>query len=122
VFDAYVRTSALDVAQLQPRHCFSEIDSEEDLEQFEWPNALTGTTEWIIPSTRTITLAWEWSYDENSRRVQADWDSLRTNLMITHQNGIDQGRAITQWMVEALMHKVRWDAQVLDAVLPSSKH
>lgn len=122
MFDAYVRTSALEVAQLRPEHCFSEVDADDALEAMRASNALKGTTEWIIPASRTITLAWEWSYDREARQVLADWESLRTNLMITHNGGIDQGPTITQWMVEALMSKVGWDTQVLEAVLPPSVH
>ncbi len=123
MFDAYVRTSALEVAQLQPEHCFSEVDTDDvNVEALQAPNALKGTTEWIIPASRIITLAWEWSYDREARQVLADWESLRTNLMITHNGGIDQGPTITQWMVEALMSKVGWDTQVLEAVLPPSLH
>jgi hypothetical protein len=122
VFDAYVRTSALEIAQLRPQHSFSEADREEIVEELSALNRLTGTTEWFIPATRTITLAWEWVYDQDAQKVLADWESLRTNLMITHNGGVDQGVTVTQWMVEALMLKVGWDMQVLQAVLPASRH
>ena len=117
MFDAYVRMIIDDLQALVPKHLHSETDPDgPDLDADELAGRVQGFTEWTIAGPRWLSLGWDWTFDVDSRLLLAQWNTLRTNLMVTNEAGDDMGADCTRLCIARLMARVHWEhttAQVL---------
>lgn len=107
MFDAYVRLSAEDVRRLVPAHLYSEIDADAQTDGVPF-GCLQGFTEWTAQSSRPLSFGWDWRLEPGRVQLQGVWASVRTNLMVVDQFGVDEGVESTRQHIAQLMNQIHW--------------
>lgn len=120
-FDAHVRLSADEFDRLQPTHLHSGIDddplSDEPAPSPAASPPVFGYTEWTAPGPRTLSMGWDWSVDRPGESLpRAQWESLRTNVMLVGPDGGDLGPDLTREAVARLMSRIGWERVAARAV------
>lgn len=109
MLDLHIRLRFDDLQSLQALHLHTEIESTADAQLRE----LSGFTEWqVARGTRALSFGWDWTYQADKALLHGEWASLRTNLIMVDEHGLDLGRECTQLCVAQLMDRAGW-AQVL---------
>lgn len=112
MIDPFVRLRLEEFNGLSHRHLYSEVDGELPPTQH-----LSGYTEWISNSGKpALSFSWDWNYDRGSQRLQAEWDSLRTNLKVIDQDGADLGDDCTRLYVARQMDQAQWERVIADTL------
>ena len=115
MFDTYVRLRLGELHAIQPRHLHSGTDDGAVL-ALRRDDTLTGFTEWASDGARALSMGWDWSLAANSPWPVAHWDTLRTNIMLTGDEGTDLGTEWTQCCVAERMSRVDWAAAVVESL------
>ena len=116
MFDAYVRLRLGELHAIQPRHVCSGTDVGPEL-ALRRDDTLTGFTEWADDSARVLSIGWDWSLHASSPWPVAHWATLRTNIMLTGDEGGDLGPEWTQRCVADRMSRVDWAAEVVQQLM-----
>ncbi len=111
MLDIYVRLHIDDLRELRTSHLYSELENGLELDE---PDAalLRGFTEWSAPAERVLSFGWDWSFDPEAGVMLGEWASLRTNLMVIDDAGLDMGQDCTRLCVARLMTRARWERAV----------
>ena len=115
MFDTYVRLPVADLAGIIPWHLQSGVD-EDPLETSDSENTLSGFTEWAAGTQRALSMGWDWTFDRESRRLTAHWNTLRTNVMVISEGGADLGGENTRTCIADLMTTVGWESVTANAL------
>lgn len=116
MLDPFIRLQAGDMQDLQVAHIFSDWD--EPVSAAGAPSGVaSGYTEWSAPQrSPSLSFSWDWTYDRQSRRLEAHWRSLRTNLMVVGPDGAELGDECTRLCAARLLTRARWELGIADAL------
>lgn len=115
MFDTFVRLPVADLAGIAPWHLQSGVD-DGPAEGSASHGTLSGFTEWAAGSQRVLSMGWDWTFDRESRRLTAHWNTLRTNIMVINDGGSDLGREGTRTCIANLMSNVGWESVTASAL------
>ena len=115
MFDAYIRIRLVALKAIVPSHLQSGVDPVPELSRLEAVAAATGFTEWVADASRTLSLGWDWSFDPLTRQLLANWQTLRTNVMLVGDDGADLGREQTRRGIVEWMASTDWQAMAASA-------
>jgi len=110
MLDVYVRLSVMEAERLAPRHLYSALDDDAPCDMAT--PTLQGVTEWVADGPRTLSFGWDWSAPIDIGLV-AHWSSLRTNLMLVDEAGVDLDAAATRACVARVMERCGWQRDVV---------
>jgi len=117
MFDAHVRLRLDELKRIEPWHLHSGADVDPFGTGPPDPGvALDGYTEWAADATRTLSMGWDWTFDPETRQLTGLWRTLRTNIMVVDDAGVDLGRERTQQCIADLMGSRNWEATTAEAV------
>jgi hypothetical protein len=115
--DPCVRLPLHEADRLTCRHLHSEILEPEDPAARAY-RGTCGITEWIADGARTLSFGWVWFYAPGAGGLQADWDSLSTNLLLVDEHGRDMPDGqLRRWFRQHIA-AANWAAVVVAALLP----
>jgi hypothetical protein len=113
MFDVYIRVRPEALKGVRLSHLQSSVDQEAgDAAAARGAGAVTGFTEWIACADRTLSVGWDWTFDPVSGSLTADWQTLRTNIMLVGEDGRDLGRQQTRQALSHLAAATPWPVAV----------
>lgn len=115
MFDAYVRIRLDALKAIVPSHLQSGVDLDPEPSRLDAVAAVTGFTEWVADASRTLSLGWDWSFDPLTRQLLANWQTLRTNVMLVGDDGADLGREQTRRDIAQWMASTNWQGTTASA-------
>ncbi|WP_326542877.1 DUF4902 domain-containing protein [Pseudorhodoferax sp.] len=128
MYDPLIRLRAERLQEIHVAHLHSEQDDGAEPAGMRVQET-SGYTEWATPEhLPALSFGWDWTYDRRSRRLQAHWTSLRTNLRVVDVAGDDLGDECIRLCVARIMTRACWErvvAQSLGLALvmpPDSRH
>jgi hypothetical protein len=111
MFDVYVRVRLDALKGIRPSHLQSSVDQDaSDHARHRSAELVCGFTEWVAVADRTLSVGWDWSFDPATGLLAADWETLRTNVMLLGEDGVDLGREQTRRIVSHWMSATPWQA------------
>ena len=118
-FSCVIRVPASQLAHLRLDHLQSGVDAPGD--GFSMPAALpgvpweaTGYTEWVGATDPGISVGWDWVVTTDSGLLTLSPGSIRTNLMVTDERGLDLGEKATSLHLSRYLASWAWQAAVLE--------
>ena len=80
-------------------------------------STIEGYTEWVGGSAPVISLGWDWFLDPmRLPPMQVRENSLRTNVMLLDNDGVEMGPLKTAVLLEALLDGFGWQDIVLEEI------
>lgn len=99
---------------LLPQHLFSALDDETLGDEGDESGVLSGTTEWSQPwQGRQLSFGFDFRYHPHRRQLEACWTTLRTNVMVVDDAGVDQGEDCLRLCVACMLTRAQWELAVL---------
>jgi hypothetical protein len=115
--DPSVRLPVPEADRLICRHLHSEVLGADDATAQAYPGTC-GITEWVADGARTLSFGWVWFYAPGAGGLQADWDSLSTNLLLVDDRGCDLPVGQLRRWFRHHIARADWPAVVAAALLP----
>lgn len=114
LLDARLRFSISEFHELHLTHLYSDIES-------PWhPDGaqllIHGFTEWTAASVRVLTFGWDWTFNPTLALFHANWDSLRTNVIVLGAAGRETDSTWTRKCVAERMTECHWTSNVEQAL------
>jgi hypothetical protein len=113
-FDVRLRLTTSEFCKLQLTHLYSDVELPQRSAAQE--SLLHGFTEWTAPSTRRLSFGWDWTFNRTLALFHADWESLRTNIVLLDAAGHEMGPTGTRRCVAERMVGSHWDWSVAEAL------
>jgi hypothetical protein len=115
MLDPFVRLRTGDMQELRVVHLFSEWDDPASAAAAS--GIASGYTEWSTPGrSPSLSFAWDWTYLHATRRLEAHWRSLRTNVRVLGPDGAELSDEGTRLQVARLMTRAGWEQVVAEAL------
>ncbi len=118
--DGYVKLRLRNFRGIRMEHFVSGLEEETTGEpRLEGASLSTieGYTEWVSGSTPVISLGWDWFLDPmRVPPMQVRESSLRTNVMLLDNDGMEMGPLKTAVLLEALLDGFGWQDIVLEEI------
>lgn len=118
--DYYVRLNAAALLSLPMTHLESAVDSDDGapLRQGEAASLLPcirGYTEWVGLAQPQVSMGWDWTLT-GPGELTLDRHSVRTNVMLVDEQGVDCGQQLTVEAVIRAIARCDWQPVVLGAL------
>jgi hypothetical protein len=120
--DFFVRLSAAELRDLVLTHQESAIDMDEGESRFLGPYeaasllpCIRGYTEWVGLTRPEVSIGWDWTLPDTGELL-LDRHSVRTNVMLVDDRGVDSGQRLTVEAVIGTISCSHWQAVVLQAL------
>lgn len=114
MFDARLQFSISEFYELHLTHLYSDIESPRhpDADQL----LIHGFTEWTAASVRVLSFGWDWTFNPTLTLFHADWDSLRTNVVVLGAAGREMDPTLTRKCVAERMAECHWTLSVAEVL------
>jgi hypothetical protein len=120
--DFFVRLRAAELRDLPLAHQESVVDMDDG--EARLPNrgeaasllpSVRGYTEWIGQGRPDVSIGWDWTVRDTGA-LMLDRHSVRTNVMLVDDHGVDCGQRQTVEAVIGVISRCPWQAVVLRAL------
>lgn len=106
-----------EIESLLPQHLFSAVDDEILQDEETGSDELHGMTEWSAPwRGRQLSFGLDFRYHPPNHQVDGLWTTLRTNVIVTNESGVDQGLDCLRLCVACMLTRVQWEHAVMAAL------
>lgn len=106
-----------EIEGLLPKHLISEFDEKTSEPTITGDAPLTGMTEWSAPwHSRQLSFGLDFYYYPVRRQLEGRWTTLRTNVIVIDETGVDQGEDCLRLCVARMMTRVNWEIEVVEAL------
>mgnify|MGYP000849749476 CR=1 FL=1 len=113
MLDPHIRLRLAELQSLQAQHLHSEIEDELSCP----PHVLCGFTEWrVTRGKRALSFGWDWTYRADAAQLLGNWSSLRTNVLMLDEHGVELGGEPAWLGVARLMDRSRWQRVLAEAL------
>lgn len=120
--DFFVRLNATELRDLPLAHHASAVDMDDGeagllgrREAASLLPCIRGYTEWIGLARPEVSIGWDWTLAD-SGELTLDRHSVRTNVMLVDERGVDCGRRLTVEAVIGTIARCEWQPVVLQAL------
>lgn len=118
--DGYVKLQLRSFHGIRLQHFVSGLDEESPggaSMEGAYVSTIEGYTEWVSISAPVISLGWDWIYDPmRIPSMLVRQGTLRTNVMLLDNDGIEVGHLKTSVLLEAVLDCFDWQETVLGAI------
>lgn len=118
--DGYVKLHLRSFRGIRMEHFVSGLEEEAhdgNLAEGACASTIEGYTEWVSASAPIISLGWDWVFDPmRIPSMLVRQSSLRTNVMLLDNDGVEVGPFKTAVLLEAVLDCFGWQETVLDEI------